>query len=133
EQRSSPLSFEAIPTQLVNAVLAAEDDNFFHHGCIDYPAFIRALVRHLMSGERSVRGCTITTQLARGILLSPDKAYLRTLLEMFLAVRIEQELTKQEILALYMNKMFLGQRAYGVGAAAEVSFGKTVDKLALPE
>src|SRR5690606_40484950 len=61
------------------------------------------------------------------------KTYRRKLLEMFLAVRIEQELTKQEILALYMNKMFLGQRAYGVGAAAEVYFGKTVDQLALPE
>lgn len=133
EQRRIPLSFEAIPTQLVNAVLAAEDDNFFHHGGIDYPGFIRALVRHLMSGERAEGGGTITMQLARGIFLSPDKTYRRKLLEMFLAVRIEQELTKQEILALYMNKMFLGQRAYGVGAAAEVYFGKTVDQLALPE
>ena len=133
EQRRIPLSFEAIPTQLVNAVLAAEDDNFFHHGGIDYPGFIRALVRHLLSGERAEGGGTITMQLARGIFLSPDKTYRRKLLEMFLAVRIEQELTKQEILALYMNKMFLGQRAYGVGAAAEVYFGKTVDQLTLPE
>lgn len=133
EQRRIPLSFDAIPTQLVNAVLAAEDDNFFQHGGIDYPGFIRALVRHLISGERAEGGGTITMQLARGIFLTPDKTYRRKLLEMFLAVRIEQELTKQEILALYMNKMFLGQRAYGVGAAAEVYFGKTVDQLTLPE
>ena len=133
EQRRIPLAFDAIPSQLVNAVLAAEDDNFFQHGGIDYPGFIRALVRHLLSGERGEGGGTITMQLARGIFLSPDKTYRRKLLEMFLAVRIEQELTKQEILALYMNKMFLGQRAYGVGAAAEVYFGKTVDQLTLPE
>lgn len=133
EQRRIPLAFDAIPTQLVNAVLAAEDDNFFQHGGIDYPGFIRALVRHLISGERAEGGGTITMQLARGIFLSPDKTYRRKLLEMFLAVRIERELTKQEILALYMNKMFLGQRAYGVGAAAEVYFGKTVDQLNLPE
>ncbi len=133
EQRRIPLSFDAIPTQLVNAVLAAEDDNFFQHGGIDYPGFLRALVRHLLSGERSEGGGTITMQLARGIFLTPDKTYRRKLLEMFLAVRIERELTKQEILALYMNKMFLGQRAYGVGAAAEVYFGKAVDQLTLPE
>jgi penicillin-binding protein 1A len=133
EQRRIPLAFDAIPNQLVNAVLAAEDDNFFQHGGIDYPGFMRALVRHLLSGERAEGGGTITMQLARGIFLSPDKTYRRKLLEMFLAVRIEQELTKQEILALYMNKMFLGQRAYGVGAAAEVYFGKTVDQLTLPE
>ncbi len=133
EQRRIPLSFDAIPTQLVNAVLAAEDDNFFQHGGIDYPGFLRALVRHLLSGERSEGGGTITMQLARGIFLTPDKTYRHKLLEMFLAVRIERELTKQEILALYMNKMFLGQRAYGVGAAAEVYFGKAVDQLTLPE
>jgi Membrane carboxypeptidase/penicillin-binding protein len=120
EQRRIPLPFDALPSQLVNAVLAAEDDRFFEHSGIDYAGLLRATVRHLMSGERSEGGGTITMQLARGIFLSPDKTYRRKLQEIFLALRIERELTKQEILALYMNKMFLGQRAYGVGAAAEV-------------
>jgi penicillin-binding protein 1A len=133
EQRRIPLAFDAIPSQLVNAVLAAEDDRFFEHGGIDYPGLTRAIVRHLLSGERGEGGGTITMQLARGIFLSPDKTYRRKLQEIFLALRIEQELTKQEILALYMNKGFLGQRAYGIGAAAEVYFGKSVDQLTLPE
>jgi penicillin-binding protein 1A len=133
EQRRIPLAFDAIPTQFVNAVLAAEDDNFFQHSGVDYPGLIRAIVRHLMSGERAEGGGTITMQLTRGIFLSAEKTYRRKLQEIFLALRIEQELTKQEILALYVNKMFLGQRAYGVGAAAEVYFGKTVDQLTLPE
>lgn len=133
EQRRIPLAFEEIPPQLVNAVLAAEDDRFFEHGGVDYAGLLRALTRHILSGERSEGGGTITMQLARGIFLSPEKTYRRKLQEIFLAWRIERELSKQEILALYMNKMFLGQRAYGVGAAAEVYFGKTVDQLTLPE
>ena len=72
-------------------------------------------------------------QLARGMFLSPEKSYRRKLIEIFTTFRIEQELTKQEILTLYLNKMFLGQRAYGVGAAAEVYFGKTVEQLDVPE
>lgn len=133
EQRRVPLAFEALPNQLVNAVLAAEDDRFFQHGGVDYPGLIRATANHLLSGERGQGGGTITMQLARGVFLSPEKSYRRKLLEIFTAFRIENELSKQEILALYLNKMFLGQRAYGVGAAAEVYFGKTVDELTLPE
>jgi penicillin-binding protein 1A len=133
EQRRIPLSFDAIPGQMVNAVLAAEDDNFFQHGGVDYPGLLRATFKHLTSGDRSQGGGTITMQLTRGIFLSPEKSYRRKMLEIFTALRIERELTKQEILALYLNKMFLGQRAYGIGAAAEVYFGKTVDQLTLPE
>lgn len=133
EQRRIPLSFDAIPGQMINAVLAAEDDRFFQHGGVDYPGLIRAIVRHLMSGDKAEGGSTITMQLTRGIFLSPEKSYRRKMLEIFTTLRIEQELTKQEILALYLNKMFLGQRAYGIGAAAEVYFGKSVDQLSLPE
>lgn len=133
EERRIPLSFEAIPAQMVNAVLAAEDDNFFSHGGVDYPGLTRAVVRHLISGEKSEGGSTITMQLARGIFLSPEKSYRRKLVEIFTTLRIEQELSKQEILTLYLNKMFLGQRAYGIGAAAEVYFGKGVHQLNLPE
>lgn len=133
EERRIPLGFDAIPNQLINAVLAAEDDNFFQHGGVDYPGLIRATARHLLSGEKSEGGSTITMQLARGLFLTPEKSYRRKLIEIFTTFRIERELTKQEILALYLNKMFLGQRAYGIGAAAEVYFGKTVDQLTLPE
>jgi penicillin-binding protein 1A len=133
EERRIPLAFDAIPNQMINAVLAAEDDNFFQHGGVDYPGLIRATARHLLSGEKSEGGSTITMQLARGLFLSPEKSYRRKLIEIFTTFRIEQELTKQEILALYLNKMFLGQRAYGIGAAAEVYFGKTVEQLTLPE
>jgi penicillin-binding protein 1A len=133
EQRRIPLSFEQIPAQMVNAVLAAEDDGFFEHRGVDYAGLTRATIRHLMSGEKSEGGSTITMQLTRGIFLSPEKSYRRKLLEIFLTLRIEQQFTKQEILTLYLNKMFLGQRAYGIGAAAEVYFGKTIDQLTLPE
>ncbi len=133
EQRRIPLLFEAIPGQMINAVLAAEDDRFFQHGGVDYPGLIRAVVRHLVSGDKAEGGSTITMQLTRGIFLSPEKSYRRKMLEIFTTLRIEQELSKQEILALYLNKMFLGQRAYGIGAAAEVYFGKPVEQLSLPE
>ncbi len=133
EQRRIPLSFEAIPGQMINAVLAAEDDRFFQHGGVDYPGLARAVIRHLLSGNKAEGGSTITMQLARGVFLSPEKSYRRKMVEIFTTLRIEQELTKQEILALYLNKMFLGQRAYGIGAAAEVYFGKNVDQLSLPE
>src|SRR5688572_4828859 len=133
EERRIPLTFDAIPNQMINAVLAAEDDGFFQHGGVDYPGLIRATARHLLSGEKAEGGSTITMQLARGLFLSPEKSYRRKLIEIFTTFRIEQELTKQEILALYLNKSFLGQRAYGIGAAAEVYFGKTVEQLTLPE
>jgi penicillin-binding protein 1A len=133
EQRRIPLSFDAIPNQVVNAVLAAEDDRFFQHSGVDYPGLLRAVVRHLISGEKGEGGSTITMQLTRGIFLTPEKSYRRKFLEIFLTLRIEQELTKQEILTLYLNKSYLGQRAYGVGAAAEVYFGKTVSQLTLSE
>lgn len=133
EQRRIPLPYEAIPKQMVDAVLAAEDDNFFQHSGVDYPGLLRAIIRHLMSGEKGEGGSTITMQLTRGIFLSPEKSYRRKLLEIFLTLRIEQQFSKPEIITLYLNKMFLGQRAYGVGAAAEVYFGKTVNQLTLPE
>lgn len=133
EQRRIPLSFEAIPGQMINAVLAAEDDRFFQHGGVDYPGLARAVITNLLSGNKAEGGSTITMQLARGVFLSPEKSYRRKLVEIFTTLRIEQELSKQEILALYLNKMFLGQRAYGIGAAAEVYYGKAVDQLTLPE
>lgn len=133
EQRRIPLTLKEIPPQLVNAVLAAEDDRFFAHHGVDYPGLMRATLRHLMSGDMAEGGSTITMQLTRGIFLTPEKTYRRKLAEIFLTLRIEQQFTKEEILTLYLNRIFLGQRAYGVGAAAEVYFGKTIDELELAE
>ena len=133
EQRRIPLNLEQIPQKLIAAILAAEDDRFFEHNGVDYQGLIRAIGRNLMSGEMGEGGSTITMQLTRGIFLTPEKTYRRKLLEIFLTLRIEQLFTKQEILTLYLNRIFLGQRAYGVGAAAEVYFGKTMDQLSIAE
>jgi penicillin-binding protein 1A len=133
EQRRIPLPLEAIPQQLVNAVLSAEDDRFFYHGGVDYPGLARAVIKNFLSGNKGEGASTITMQLTRGIFLSPAKNYRRKLQEIFLTLRIEREFSKQEILTLYLNKMFLGQRSYGVGAAAEVYFGKSMDQLTVPE
>jgi penicillin-binding protein 1A len=133
EQRRIPLALDDIPSQMVDAVLAAEDDRFFQHDGLDYPGLLRSIVRHLLSGDMGEGGSTITMQLTRGIFLTREKTYRRKLLEIFLTVRIERELTKQEILTLYLNKSYLGLRAYGIGAAAEVYFGKSVHELTLSE
>ncbi|MBC7983082.1 MAG: penicillin-binding protein 1A [Candidatus Obscuribacterales bacterium] len=133
EQRRIPLRYEEFPKPLINAVLAAEDDQFFSHSGVDYPGLARSTLRHLLSGERAEGGSTITMQLTRGVFLSSEKSYRRKLAEIFLTLRIERIFSKPEILSLYLNKMFLGQRAYGAGAAAEVYFGKTIDRLTLSE
>jgi penicillin-binding protein 1A len=133
EQRRIPLNLGQIPQRLVDAILAAEDDRFFEHNGVDYQGLARAMGRNLMSGDMGEGGSTITMQLTRGIFLTPEKTYRRKLVEIFLTLRIEQLFSKQEILTLYLNRIFLGQRAYGVGAAAEVYFGKTMDQLSLAE
>jgi penicillin-binding protein 1A len=133
EQRRIPLKLEQIPQHLIDAILAAEDDRFFEHNGVDYQGLVRAIGRNVMSGDMGEGGSTITMQLTRGIFLTPEKTYRRKLVEIFLTLRIEQLFSKQEILALYLNRIFLGQRAYGVGAAAEVYFGKTMDQLSLAE
>ena len=133
EQRRIPLNFENYPKQVINAFLAAEDDRFYEHNGVDYPGLIRAVLVNVTTGSKREGGGTITMQLARNMFLSPERSYRRKMLEIISAWRIEHEFSKNEILALYLNKIFLGQRAYGVGAAAEVYFGKTVDDLTLPE
>jgi penicillin-binding protein 1A len=133
EQRRTPVAFEGIPEIVVKAVLAAEDDRFFEHPGFDYQGITRAAFKLAVTGERSQGGSTITQQLARAYFLTPERTFVRKAKELILAVRIEQEFTKAEILALYLNKIFLGQRAYGVAAAAEVYFGKTLDELSIAE
>jgi len=133
EQRRIPVRFEDVPKPVVNAFLAAEDDRFFSHGGIDTFGLVRALIVTAATGEARQGGSTITMQLARNMFLTPEKKMRRKLREIFLAFRIESEFSKQEILTLYLNKIFLGERAYGVAAAAEVYYGKDLAQLSIAE
>ncbi len=133
EQRRIPVPRADMPPQLVDAFLAAEDDRFFEHPGVDWQGLVRALAANVSAGGVREGGGTITMQLARNTLLTPERTLRRKLKEVFLALRIEREFTKDEILTQYLNRIFLGQRAYGVGAAAEVYFGKKVGELTLGE
>jgi len=133
EKRRTPVAYDEIPEIVVNAFLAAEDDRFFEHPGFDYQGITRAAINLIRTGSRSQGGSTITQQLARVYFLTRERSFVRKAKELILAVQIEREFTKQEILALYLNKIFLGQRAYGVGAAAEVYFGKSLRELNIAE
>jgi penicillin-binding protein 1A len=133
EKRREPLTYSAIPKQLIQAFLAAEDDRFFEHPGVDYQGLARAVVQLVLTGRRTQGGSTITMQLVKNVLLSPEKTYSRKLKEVLLALRIDRELPKEQILELYLNKIFLGNRAYGVAAAAQVYYGKPVTELNLAE
>jgi penicillin-binding protein 1A len=133
DERRMPVAYEQIPEKVRDAFLAAEDDRFFRHHGIDFPGLARALIVNILSGRPDQGAGTITMQTARVMLLTSEKKLRRKFLEIFLAYRIESDFTKQEILTLYLNKIFLGQRAYGVAAAAEVYFGKKLDDLNLAE
>lgn len=132
-RRRVPVSYAETPELMVQAFTAAEDDRFFEHPGVDWMGLVRAAWNLVSTGEKGQGGSTITMQVARNFFLSREKTYLRKITEIFLALKMERELSKQEILELYLNKIFLGQRAYGVGAAAEVYFGKRVQELSLPE
>ena len=133
EKRRTPLDYDEIPQSVINAFLAAEDARFFEHPGVDYHGLLRAAAQLLMTGERRQGGSTITMQVARNFFLSREKTYTRKLNEIFLALRIERQLSKQEILVLYLNKIYMGNRAYGVGAASLVYYGKPVDALTLAQ
>ena len=133
EYRRIPVAYEDIPMRVQQAFLATEDDRFFKHHGVDYAGLLRATMVNLVSGQPTQGGGTITMQLARNMFLTPERRFDRKLKEIFLSFRIEREFTKPEILTLYLNKIFLGQRAYGAAAAAEVYFGKTLDQLTLDE
>ncbi len=133
EKRRKPLRFPELPPTMVEAVLAAEDDRFYAHPGVDWQGLTRAVVHLLRTGEKGPGGSTITMQVARNFFLGREKTYVRKLNEILLALKIEQELSKDEILELYFNKIFLGHRAYGVGAAAQVYYGKPIDRLDLSQ
>ena len=133
EKRRIPVSIEDIPERLTQAFLAGEDARFYEHPGVDYQGISRAVWTVLTTGEKSVGGSTITQQLARNVFLTLEKTYTRKIKEIFLALKIERELDKDEILELYLNKIFLGYRAYGVGAAADVYYGKELKQLSLAQ
>ena len=134
KMKRSPLNYEEFPQQLIDAVLAAEDDRFFEHPGVDYKGLLRASFQLIRSGgEKRQGGSTITMQVARNFFLSREKTFVRKFNEIFLALKIENELSKEDILALYLNKIFLGNRAYGFAAAAQVYYGKPLNELTLAE
>ncbi len=133
EERRIPLSIDNTPQTLVDAVLAAEDANFYSHHGVALKGLIRAALSNYKAGGKSQGASTITMQVARNFFLSPEKTYTRKIKEILLAFKIERQFSKDEILELYLNKIFLGHRAYGFGAAAKVYYGKDVADLSLPE
>jgi len=133
ERRRILIDFDDLPPFVVQAFVAAEDGRFFEHPGIDYLGIARALLSMLTTGEISGGGSTITQQLARDYFLTREQLFTRKLREAFLAYKIEQEFSKEEIMALFLNKMFFGQRAYGVAAAAQVYFGKNLSDINIAE
>jgi penicillin-binding protein 1A len=129
EQRRVPVAWEDIPPVVVHAVLAAEDDRFFEHPGVDWQGVLRALVVTAATMEVSQGGSTLTQQLVRTTLITKERQLRRKLREIFLALSLENELTKQEIFTLFVNTQFLGQRSYGFAAAAETYFGKPLAQI----
>lgn len=133
EQRRIPVTYDEIPALVRQAFLAAEDDRFFRHHGVDYAGVLRAAAVNLFTGNRAQGASTITMQAARNMFLTQKREWRRKLQEVFLTYRMENEFTKEQILALYLNVIFFGQRSYGVAAAAETYFGKTLDQLTVGE
>ena len=133
DERREPLSFEEIPQNLINSVLAAEDDGYYTHKGIDLKGLVRAAISNFRSGSSGQGASTITMQVARNFFLTRDKTYTRKIKEVLLALRLEQILTKEEILSLYINKIFLGHRSYGFGAAAQTYYSKELNELSEAE
>ncbi len=133
EVRRTPIHLDQVPKDLINAILATEDRRFYDHPGVDFRGLIRAAI-HLMT-HVSVKqgGSTITMQVARNYFLTRKKTFVRKISEILLALKIEKEFSKDEILELYLNKIYFGKRAYGIAAAAEVYYGTTVDKLTLDQ
>ncbi|MBV7315624.1 PBP1A family penicillin-binding protein [Shewanella sp. NIFS-20-20] len=133
EKRRIPVELDQVPQHLIEAVLATEDARFYEHNGIDPVGIVRAAVVLITTGQKKQGASTITMQVARNFFLTSDKTYIRKVKEIFIALHIEQLLTKDEILSLYLNRIYLGQRAYGVGAAAQVYYGEDLSALTLAQ
>ncbi|NIL94057.1 MAG: PBP1A family penicillin-binding protein [Woeseiaceae bacterium] len=133
ERRRILVTYDEVPEHVVNAFIAAEDKRFWVHPGVDYRGLLRAFYQLITTGDVQAGGSTLTQQLARSYFLSLDRTVERKFKEASLAVRIEKEFTKEQIMALFLNKMFFGQRAYGVSAAAQVYFNKPLKDLSVAE
>ena len=133
EHRRIPINYEQIPTNLISALVAVEDDQFWEHFGVDPVALMAAAYELVTTGNKSRGGSTLTMQVARNFFLSPEKSYTRKLNEILLALKIEGELSKEKILELYFNQIYFGKRAYGIVAAAQVYYDKTLDELSLAQ
>lgn len=133
EKKRIPVRIDAVPALLIKAVLASEDDRFYEHPGVDYQGLLRAAYMLVRTGDRAQGGSTITMQVARNFFLSSERTYSRKLSEILLALKIEHELSKNEILELYLNKIYLGNRAYGVASAARVYYGVEIGELTLDQ
>ena len=123
------MQIASVPPKLVQAFVAAEDNRFFEHSGIDLKGLARATTQLLSTGKIVSGGSTITMQVAKNFFLSREKTFIRKFNEIFLALQIEDSLTKNQILELYLNKIYLGNRAYGIHAAAQVYYGKSILEL----
>lgn len=133
EERRRPVSMSQVPLAMQKAVLAAEDDGFYQHFGVDIKGVARALVSNITSGGRGQGASTITMQVARNFFLKREKTWTRKIYEVLLAFKIEANLTKDEILGLYMNQIYLGQRAYGFASAARIYYGKRLQEVTIAE
>lgn len=133
EKKRTPVNIEEVPQQLINAFIAAEDDSFYEHPGVDFKGLLRASLQLALTGKKRQGGSTITMQVTRNFLLSNEKTYTRKLKEIMLALKIEHEYSKNKILELYLNQIFMGHRAYGIAAAAQVYYGKSLIELTLAE
>lgn len=128
-----PVTLDQVPKPLINAVLAVEDSRFYDHPGVDFISLVRAAKAVISSGRKVQGASTITMQVARNFFLSKKKTYTRKLKEILLALKIDKEFSKDKVLELYLNKVYFGNRAYGVAAAAHVYYGKKLNELTLPE
>ncbi len=134
EQRRIPIRIDQVPQHYIDALLSAEDENFYSHYGVDPKALLRAAVRMAQAGGKiQGGGSTITMQVARNYLLTLDQTFIRKFNEILLSFQIEQELSKEQILEMYFNKMFMGHRAYGIEAASHVYYGRSISELNLPQ
>ena len=133
EERRAFVHLNEIPSFVKYAILAAEDNGFYEHSGIEFAGIARAAIANLLTGRRGQGGSTITMQVARNFFLSSERTYTRKLYEIAMAYKIERHLTKDQILEVYLNQIYLGQRSYGFAAAARTYFGKSMNELTIGE
>jgi len=133
EEKRIAVNVSEVPEKLIQAIVSTEDKNFYSHWGVDFRGIARAAAANLVSGRKGQGASTITMQVARNFFLSPERTYTRKFKEILLAFKLEANLSKEEILELYLNKIFLGHRAYGFAAASKIYYGKPLQELTLPE